>query len=57
MKKDLYDLLWTLDAKYGLGLGMAPCLHPPIVFIDYPFKQALVKKLKVGKFMSRLKRN
>ena len=47
MRKDFYDLFWSLNAKYDLGLGTAPCLHPPIMFMDNPFNK-LVKKL-VGK--------
>ncbi|MFQ6134979.1 MAG: nucleotidyltransferase domain-containing protein [Nitrososphaerales archaeon] len=38
-KRRVYDIYWSLNEKYGLGLLQAPAPHPPLVFVDNPLKR------------------
>ena len=39
VKKELVDLFWELDEKYGTGIMDAHAMHPPIIFLDKKWKK------------------
>jgi len=41
VKKELVDLFWELDEKYGTGIMDAHAMHPPIIFLDKGWKKRI----------------
>ncbi|MDI6903374.1 MAG: nucleotidyltransferase domain-containing protein [Methanocellales archaeon] len=44
VKKELVDLFWELDKKYGTGIIDAHAMHPPIIFLDRKWKKRIFAK-------------
>jgi predicted nucleotidyltransferase len=49
-KQEIYGVYWSLSDKYGLALDCAPAPHPPIVFVDNPFKRLFAWLILVSSF-------
>ena len=42
-RKILYGKLWEISKRYGMDLGVAPLIHPPIIFVDSTLKKRFIQ--------------